>query len=190
MRTDMNDLQVLLLAPSCPGLPGHPRLPSLNQKDEVTRPAMTTDSGLFLIPKIRLDRPVNFDSQLVAVAVFGAAGGDADPALADAIFLDIGLLDALETDADIARQDLRVVVRAVRIDRQAVRQLLVHDFVHDFVLGFVLRVQSSASMSCLIPCGVAVGAKRATTLPDRSTRNLVKFHLMDEPSRPDFSLFR
>ena len=37
---------------------------------------------------------------------------------------------------------------------------------------------------------VAVGAKRATTLPERSTRNLVKFHLMDEPSRPVFAPFR
>ena len=30
----------------------------------------------------------------------------------------------------------------------------------------------------------------AITLPERSTRNLVKFHLIDEPSTPDFSLFR
>ena len=37
---------------------------------------------------------------------------------------------------------------------------------------------------------VAVGACRATTLPERSTRNLVKFHLIDEPSNPDFALFK
>ena len=82
---------------------------------------------LFLIPEIRLHRPVHLDGQRVAVAVLGIAGGDADPAFADAVLLDIGLLDALEADADIARQDVRVVIGAVRIDRQAVRKFVAHD---------------------------------------------------------------
>jgi hypothetical protein len=41
------------------------------------------------------------------------------------------------------------------------------------------------SISGLMRAGVAAGAKRATTLPVRSTRNLVKFHLIFlVPSRP------
>src|SRR6516162_9888611 len=83
-----------------------------------------TARELFLVPKIRLDRAVHLDGQRVAVAVLGVAGGDAHPALANAIFLDIGLLDALEADADIARENFGVVIRTARIDRQAVRQLV------------------------------------------------------------------
>src|SRR6202011_1449128 len=103
-------------------------------------------------------------------------------AFADAIFLDIGLLDALEANADIARQHLLIVVRAFRIGRQPVGQLVAH--------GLTLLVHNSASISLFSASGVVVGACRATTLPVRSTRNLVKFHLIEEPSRPDFSLFR
>jgi len=75
--------------------------------------------GLRLVPIIRLDRAVHLDGQRVAVTILGVAGGDAHPALADAIFLDIGLLGALEADADVARQYRFVVIGAARIDRQA-----------------------------------------------------------------------
>src|SRR5262245_33584638 len=139
--------------------------------------------SLLPIPEIRLDRAVHLDGERVAVAVFCVAGGYANPAFADAIFLDIGLLLALEADADIARQNLGVVVGAARIDRQPVRQLLVHRIV-------VLVVHNRASISSRNPSGLAVGASRATTLPARSTTNLVKFHLIDGPSRPDFAPFR
>src|SRR6185312_4553334 len=139
-------------------------------------------SGRLLIPKIRLDRAVHLDRQRIAETVLGIACGHAHPALADAIFLDIGLLDALEADAHVAREHLLVVVGAARIDREPVRQLVAGRF------AFI--VHSSASMSFFSPCGVAVGAWRATTWPARSTRNLVKFHLIDEPSRPDFSRLR
>src|SRR5260221_13071420 len=125
---------------------------------------------------------MNLDGQRIAVAVLGIPCGDADPALADAIFLDIGLFDALEANADVARQDLFIVVRAARIDRETVGELAVHDFAR--------FLQSTASISFLMPSGVAVGAYRPTTLPDRSTRNLVKFHLIDDPSRPAVSLSR
>src|SRR4051794_32415958 len=135
-----------------------------------------------LIAKIWLDRAVHLDGQRVAVTVLGVAGGDAHPTLADAIFLDIGLLDALETNADIARQHLGIVVRAVRINRETVWQLV--------ALGLIFVVHSNASISFFSPSGLAVGACRATTLPERSTRNLVKFHLIEGPSRPDFSFFR
>src|SRR5690242_5706766 len=99
---------------------------------------------------------MHLDCQGIAVAVLGVAGGDADLALAHAIFLDIGLLHALEADADVAREDLGVVIGAARIDAQAVRQRVVGLF------GLV--VHSRASMSFFNPCGVAVGAWRATTL--------------------------
>src|SRR5882757_4502413 len=135
-----------------------------------------------LVAKIRLDRTVHLQRQRVAVAVLGVAGGNAHPAFADAIFLDIGFLDALEANADVAREYLLIVVGALRIGRQAIRQLIAD--------GFVLVIHSNASISLFSPSGVAVGACRATTLPERSTRNLVKFHLMEEPSNPDFSPFR
>src|SRR5689334_22687173 len=102
---------------------------------------MTADKGIsgrLLIAEIRLDRTVDLDGQRIAVAVLGIAGGDADPAFADAVFLDIGLLDALEADADIARQDLGVVIGALRIDRQAVGQL---------VRSGLVLAHSSASIS-------------------------------------------
>src|ERR1700733_8417804 len=70
--------------------------------------------------EIRLDRAGELDGQRIAVAVLGLAGRDADPAFADAIFLDVGLLDALEADADVALERLDVVIRAARIVRQAV----------------------------------------------------------------------
>src|SRR6187397_3133475 len=103
-----------------------------------------------LVAEIRLDRAVHLDRQRVAVAVLGVARGDAHPALADAVLLDIGFLDALEADADIAREDVGVVIRAVRIDRKTVGEFIVHRFVG--------LVHSSASMSFLSPSGVAVGA--------------------------------
>jgi hypothetical protein len=54
------------------------------------------------------------------VAILGRAGGHPDPALADAILLDIGFLDALEADADAPLQQGGVVVGAVRVVRQPV----------------------------------------------------------------------
>src|SRR5579871_874306 len=103
-----------------------------------------------LIPEIGLDRAVHLDRQGIAVAVLGVPCGDADPAFAHAIFLDIGLLDTLEADADIAGQNLLIVIGAARIDREAVRH---------FVVGnFVLVVHSNASISFFNPCGVVVGA--------------------------------
>src|ERR1700753_2653302 len=117
---------------------------------------------------------MRLDGERIAVAILGGAGGHAHPAFADAVFLDIGLLDALEANADISRQDRLVVVRALRVGGETVRQFVV----------FV--VHSNASISFVIPSGLAVGACRATTFPERSTRNLVKFHLIDAPSSPDF----
>src|SRR5258708_5473699 len=145
---------------------------------------------LLLIAIIRLDRAVDLDGQRVAVAVLGVAGGGAHPTLADAIFLDIGFFDALEANADIAGQHGLVVIKALRIVRQTVGQWVRRWIGRSAVLGVVVLVHSRASISFFSPSGVVVGACRATTLPDRSTRNLVKFHLIDGPSSPDFSLFR
>src|ERR1700676_4709068 len=125
---------------------------------------------------------MDLDGQRIAVTILGYACGPANPPLADAIFLDIRFLDALEANADIARQHGFIVVRTFRIARQPVRQFIAG--------GFVLLVHNSASISFVSASGLVVGACRATTLPERSIRNLVKFHLIEEPSMPDFSLFR
>ena len=60
-----------------------------------------------LVPEIRLDRAAELDGQRIAVAVLALAGLDADPAFADAIFGDVGFLDALEAHADVALEQLR-----------------------------------------------------------------------------------
>src|SRR3954470_17418088 len=143
------------------------------------RTDMARPSGL--VAEIPLDPPADLDHQRIAVAILGVAGGHAHPALADAIFLNIGLLDALEADADIARQHIGVVIGTARIGRQAIGQ---------FGDRFRVLAHSRASISLVSDSGLVVGACRATTRPPRSIRNLVKFHLIDEPSRPDFSLLR
>src|SRR5215468_3849749 len=74
----------------------------------------------FVVLEIGLDRAFELDQKGVAVAVPGLAGGHPDPALADAVFLDIGLFDALEADADVARERVGVIVGAVRIVGEAV----------------------------------------------------------------------
>src|ERR1700733_3765687 len=125
---------------------------------------------------------MHLDGERIAVAILGGACGHAHPALADAILLDVGLLDALEADADIAREHVGVVVGTLGIGRKTVGQLIRR--------SFVFLVHSSASISRVRLSGLAVGACRATTLPERSTRNLVKFHLIEGPSKPDFSFFR
>src|SRR6185436_4352550 len=56
-----------------------------------------------------------------AVAVAGAALGDANPALADAVFLDVVALDALEADADAALERALVVELALGAAGEAVR---------------------------------------------------------------------
>ena len=70
--------------------------------------------------EIGLDQALQLDGDGIALAVDGLADGQAHPALADAIFLDIGLLDALEAYADAARQDRVVIIGALWIDAQAV----------------------------------------------------------------------
>jgi hypothetical protein len=52
----------------------------------------------------------------VAIAVAAAAGGDLDPPFGNRIFLDIGLLDTVEADADAVAQHLLVKVRAARVE--------------------------------------------------------------------------
>src|SRR5688572_15166761 len=107
--------------------------------------AMTEESGFRLVPEIRLDRAVHLAGQGIAEAVLGVARGDAHPALADAIFLDIGLLGALEADADVALQQFLVVIGALRVGGEPVRKRVAH--------GLVLLVHSSASISLVRPSG-------------------------------------
>ena len=72
-------------------------------------------SAFFLIAEIRLDLAGELDRQRIAVAVERLASRDPDPVFADAIFLDVGLLDALEADTDIARQHFRIVMGAAGV---------------------------------------------------------------------------
>src|SRR5690606_32954967 len=69
---------------------------------------------------VGLHRALQLDRQGLAAAVDAVADGQPDPAFGDAVFLDIGLVLALEADADSFRQQVGVVERAVGIDGQAV----------------------------------------------------------------------
>ncbi len=55
---------------------------------------------------------------------------------------------------------------------------------------FSLFSYNTFSISFSKSCGFVVGAKRSTTLPLRSTKNLVKFHLIAFPSIPEASFFK
>src|SRR5579864_2986552 len=81
----------------------------------------------FLVAEIRLDRAGKLDGQRIAIAVLALAGLDADPAFADAIFGDIGLLDPLEAHADVALEQRGIVIGAARVGRQAIGQGVGHD---------------------------------------------------------------
>ena len=60
-----------------------------------------------------------------AAPVQSLSGGNADPALADAVFLDGGAFFAVETDADSTREQIRIMEGALGIDRQAVGKRLI-----------------------------------------------------------------
>src|ERR1043166_5869649 len=57
--------------------------------------------ALFLL-EVGLDLAGELDGERIALAVDGLADGDTDPALADAVLLDVGLFLAVELDADAA----------------------------------------------------------------------------------------
>ena len=73
---------------------------------------------------IGLDRAGEADRQQVALAVARLADRSADPALADAIFLDVVALAALEAHADAALERGLVVERARGIDAESVGRLV------------------------------------------------------------------
>src|SRR5687767_10991078 len=76
-----------------------------------------------LLLEIGFDLAAELDGQRIALAVDRLADGDADPAFADAILLDVGLFLAVELYADAARQQRLVIIRALGIGRKAVGQL-------------------------------------------------------------------
>src|SRR5688500_16477186 len=65
-----------------------------------------------------VDLALQLDRHRLAVTVHAPAGGDADPSLGDAIFLDVGAFLALEADSDTAAEQLAVEKGAARIERK------------------------------------------------------------------------
>src|SRR5436305_1808421 len=153
MRTDMGGFRIIghVIPGWSEGLDPESRDSGF---DATHRPGMTGPASSLLIPEIRFDRAVHLDRQRIAVAVLGIPRSDADPALADAVFLDIGLLGALETDADVTRKQLFIVVGTARIGRQPVGELVAH--------RFALLVHNRASISLARLSGRTVGACRPT----------------------------
>src|SRR5882757_4100594 len=78
--------------------------------------------GLLFLLQVGLDLALELDGERIALAIDGLADGDPDPALAHAVFLDVGLLLAVELDADALLQECLVVVWALGIGRKAIRQ--------------------------------------------------------------------
>src|SRR5262245_56224125 len=77
-------------------------------------------------PEISYTLALQFNGQRPALAVGRLAGGEAHPALADAVFLDVGLLLALEAHAHAALQQRLVVEGAPGIGGEAVRRCVGH----------------------------------------------------------------
>src|SRR5215472_11136489 len=85
-------------------------------------PLVATTLLLVLVLEKDLDRTAELDRQRVTVAILSLAGFDLDPAFTDAIFGDIGFLDALETHADVALQQFLIVIGALWIVGEPVGQ--------------------------------------------------------------------
>src|SRR5262245_9186302 len=82
------------------------------------------DRGNYVVPRrlavVRLDRAADLDGERAALAVHLVAHGDANPFLADAVFLDVVAFLAVEADADVVLENGRDVVRAGGVDGEAV----------------------------------------------------------------------
>jgi hypothetical protein len=78
------------------------------------------------IPVIRLHGALQLDRHRIARPVPGDARGEADPAFADAVLINVGLLHPLEADADAALQRRCVVEGAVGISGQAIGRSVGH----------------------------------------------------------------
>lgn len=73
-----------------------------------------------------LDLALESQHERAAAAVNRLSSSDAEPALADAILFDVGLLGPVEADADAARQKVGIVERALRVHREPVGEFLGH----------------------------------------------------------------
>jgi hypothetical protein len=71
------------------------------------------------ILEIGLDLAVEPDRHRPAIPVEAAPGGNADPALRDAIFDDAGLLVPVELDADTPAQQCFVIIFAGGVERES-----------------------------------------------------------------------
>jgi hypothetical protein len=96
-----------------------------------------------VVAPVGRDHALQLDGHRVALAVDGLAGGDADPALADAVLVDIGLLDAVEHDAHAALEDVGVVVRAAGVGGQAVGRRVAHGIVFRRIWTALISVRGA-----------------------------------------------
>ena len=78
--------------------------------------------GRHVLAVERFDLAFQFDLQWTAAAVEGLGGRDLDPAFADAIFFHVKAFLVVEADADVVLEHGGNVVRAARVDRQAIGQ--------------------------------------------------------------------
>jgi len=88
-----------------------PRFPMIGTT-RVLRSAVLSKEGF--------DLALQLDQQRLAPAIHGLARGHLDPALADAVFADVGALLVIQPDADVVLEQRSDVVRAAWVVRQAV----------------------------------------------------------------------
>src|SRR5690606_6162436 len=132
------------------------------------RPVPSASGGVACvgsIAEIGLHAAVDLHRHRVAAAVQRTTHGDPDPALADAVFLDVGALVAVEADADAALHGLLVVVGTARVVAEAVgRGGLGH---RGFRAGDAMRAEARGARG--YP-GAAVDAAQAAGRPSGAPR--------------------
>jgi len=72
------------------------------------------------LPVKHFHAALQFDQQRMSFAIQRLAGGHLDPAFADAIFLDVVALLAIDANADTALDQRGIVKRAARVDGEAI----------------------------------------------------------------------
>jgi hypothetical protein len=84
----------------------------LASKDDITK----------LLSVIRLNLPLQFNRQRLPFAINGIASGDANPAFADAVFLDVFAFFVVKANADIVFEHFGRMERAFGISGKMIGQ--------------------------------------------------------------------
>src|SRR3546814_4678373 len=99
--------------------------------------------------EIGFDAALELDRHWITGAIAGGAGGDAHPALADAVFLDIGFFDAFEADADATLEQGGIEIGAVRVVGETVWRGVAHSRSEEHTSELQSLLRTSSAAFCL-----------------------------------------